>query len=320
MASDPVRRSPISSAMYAPRPIAAGQGTLDELQRERFGRCGKPIMMPQQTGAGTNTMDATSQVRCAAADRTALKSALAEAHIVPLLMSLVQLTGKTEYLDRARPHISGAWDFLQAIPADLQATIRADLADTIANAAEQGRQIPNEPPEELFRRMVEVAAGQSVPDIYLPVFQEEAAFGGVDHRRVAWRHPPASERLEKFSAVVIGAGLSGIAMSVRLQQANIPHVLIEKNAEVGGTWLENIYPGCGVDTPCHFYSYAFEVNSDWTEYFAKRGEIRRIHPQVRGKIRETLNASVSPRRSCRPNTTRRRQRGWSARGDLTGRR
>lgn len=218
-------------------------------------------------------MDATEQVRIAAADREALQAALAEAHIVPLLLCLVQLTGKTGYLDEAMPYIAGAWDYMQTIPLELQARIRADLHDAIIATAAESRPIPPTPPEPLFRSMIDVAAGQPVPEIYLPVFREEAAFGGVDLRKVDWRKSPAPLELEKFNVIVIGAGFSGIAMSIRLQQMGIPHVVIDKNAEVGGTWLENVYPGCGVDTPCHFYSYAFEVNSGWTEYFAKRAEI-----------------------------------------------
>ena len=45
--------------------------------------------------------------------------------------------------------------------------------------------------------------------------------------------------------------------AIRLHEAGIDHVVLEKNADVGGTWLENAYPGAGVDTPSHLYSYSF---------------------------------------------------------------
>ena len=41
--------------------------------------------------------------------------------------------------------------------------------------------------------------------------------------------------------------------------------VLEKNADVGGTWLENIYPGCRVDVPNHLYSYSFRQRSDWPQ-------------------------------------------------------
>ena len=41
---------------------------------------------------------------------------------------------------------------------------------------------------------------------------------------------------------------------MRLKQAGIRYTVVEKNADVGGTWCENSYPGCRVDLPNHFYS------------------------------------------------------------------
>lgn len=50
--------------------------------------------------------------------------------------------------------------------------------------------------------------------------------------------------------VVVGAGISGILATIRLRDAISPLELVvyEKNAEVGGTWFENHYPGlaCGM--------------------------------------------------------------------------
>jgi 4-hydroxyacetophenone monooxygenase len=218
-------------------------------------------------------MDPTQQVRAAAADGAALRAAVADADIVPLAMSLVQLTGRTEVLDRIRPYIAGGWNFLQSVPPELQDAIRAELVDTIEQLAAQDRSVPTEPPEDLLGRMMEAAVGQAVPDEYRPLFREEMCFGGVDRRAVAWRRPPDPARLADFPVVIVGAGLSGVAMAIKLKEAGIPYTIIEKNDEAGGTWLENVYPGCGVDTPCHFYSYAFETNCEWTEYFAKRGEL-----------------------------------------------
>ena len=40
----------------------------------------------------------------------------------------------------------------------------------------------------------------------------------------------------------------------------------EKNADVGGTWLENSYPGCRVDVPNHLYSYSFAQSPHWPQF------------------------------------------------------
>ncbi|MGO8609155.1 FAD-dependent oxidoreductase, partial [Rhizobium johnstonii] len=65
------------------------------------------------------------------------------------------------------------------------------------------------------------------------------------------------EMPDGYRVVVIGAGVAGLCAAIRLQGAGIPYVVIEKNEEVGGTWYENRYPGAGVDTPNHIYSYSF---------------------------------------------------------------
>lgn len=49
--------------------------------------------------------------------------------------------------------------------------------------------------------------------------------------------------------LIIGAGLSGLGLAVQLvrQYGNRNFELIEKSDNIGGTWLANSYPGCGVD-------------------------------------------------------------------------
>jgi len=49
--------------------------------------------------------------------------------------------------------------------------------------------------------------------------------------------------------LIIGAGMSGLGMAVRLVQkyGTRRFTLIEKSNNVGGTWFVNTYPGCGCD-------------------------------------------------------------------------
>ena len=43
----------------------------------------------------------------------------------------------------------------------------------------------------------------------------------------------------------IGAGVTGIMNAYHIQKfcENVEHVIYEKNPDIGGTWLENRYPG-----------------------------------------------------------------------------
>ena len=69
---------------------------------------------------------------------------------------------------------------------------------------------------------------------------------------------------------VIGAGLSGILAAHRLEQAGIDCVVFDKNDDVGGTWLENSYPGCRVDVFNHVYSYSCAQRADWPQYHSSQ--------------------------------------------------
>ncbi|HEY4022420.1 MAG TPA: NAD(P)/FAD-dependent oxidoreductase [Pseudonocardiaceae bacterium] len=73
---------------------------------------------------------------------------------------------------------------------------------------------------------------------------------------------------------VIGAGLSGIAMGVRLLGKGLQDfVILERAAEVGGVWRDNTYPGVGVDTPSKLYSLSTDLNPDWSRLYATGAEL-----------------------------------------------
>ena len=75
---------------------------------------------------------------------------------------------------------------------------------------------------------------------------------------------------------MVGAGLSGITAGVLLpvKVPGIKLVIFEKNADVGGTWLENVYPGVRCDIPANVYQSTFSPNTQWSEEYAQGAEIR----------------------------------------------
>ena len=123
-----------------------------------------------------------------------------------------------------------------------------------------GQLKPAQISDALLNRMMHSSVGVTVPAEYNAVFREEAGFDERDYRAVPWRKKVSQQQLKDFHVLIVGAGFSGIGMAIMLKAAGIPYTIIEKNPDVGGTWLENRYPGCGVDTPCHFYSYSFAPN------------------------------------------------------------
>jgi cation diffusion facilitator CzcD-associated flavoprotein CzcO len=73
---------------------------------------------------------------------------------------------------------------------------------------------------------------------------------------------------------IVGSGFSGIGMGIRLKQAGIhDFAILERADDLGGTWRDNTYPGCGCDVPSHLYSFSFAPNPDWSRTFSPQEEI-----------------------------------------------
>jgi 4-hydroxyacetophenone monooxygenase len=190
-----------------------------------------------------------------------------------MLMVLAQLSGDMTILDEVAPHIHGAWSFLEAVPEQLKQKVRDRLVAVLKDYATSGKTPPKSLSPETLQHMMSAGVGQSVPEEYVPLLIEEMRLGEVDTRTVHWRCDPTTLPLSDFKVVVIGAGFAGICAAVHLKEAGIPFTILEKNETVGGTWYENDYPGCGVDTPNHFFSYSFNPNNQWSHHFSKREEI-----------------------------------------------
>ncbi|SDO82052.1 Predicted flavoprotein CzcO associated with the cation diffusion facilitator CzcD [Microbacterium testaceum StLB037] len=78
-----------------------------------------------------------------------------------------------------------------------------------------------------------------------------------------------------IDTVVVGAGFAGLAMVGALRRAGRDDVIVlERAADVGGTWRDNTYPGVACDVPAHLYSLAAHPNAGWSRTFAPGGEIQ----------------------------------------------
>jgi cation diffusion facilitator CzcD-associated flavoprotein CzcO len=61
-----------------------------------------------------------------------------------------------------------------------------------------------------------------------------------------------------FETVIIGTGFSGLLAAIRLTKHNLnDFVMLERGADLGGTWRDNTYPGAEVDIPTGLYSISF---------------------------------------------------------------
>jgi cation diffusion facilitator CzcD-associated flavoprotein CzcO len=76
-----------------------------------------------------------------------------------------------------------------------------------------------------------------------------------------------------YRVAVIGAGFGGIGMAIALKRAGIgDFVVLDRAADLGGTWRDNTYPGLTCDVPSHLYSFSFRPWR-WSRRFPARDEI-----------------------------------------------
>ena len=206
-------------------------------------------------------------------DPARLRAALEQADAATLLLVLVQFTGESVWLEKARPYISGPMSYQEKMPPDLRQSIRARLFDVLMQHAASGASLPALPEGDLLREMLSIAAGEPLGEEYVRMMSEELS-PALDEPPLFDPAPsPELKAPASFQVLIIGAGMSGLCAAIRLKQAGVSFSIVEKNATVGGTWYENSYPGCGVDTPNHFYSYSFAPYHDWSQLFAKRREL-----------------------------------------------
>jgi 4-hydroxyacetophenone monooxygenase len=182
--------------------------------------------------------------------------------------------------------LAGALDDLSLVPADLRPDLSVfmdpsyglsaeQLTEGRALALEALRRLRDDPPHQVralpleeLRPLLAFVTGGGASDDYLELLRDELALG-EDLRAPTWhREDIAPDR--PFRVAVIGAGMSGLVAAHRLNQAGIDVVVLEKNDDVGGTWLENSYPGCRVDVSNLFYCYSFAQRDDWPQHFSSQ--------------------------------------------------
>jgi 4-hydroxyacetophenone monooxygenase len=228
--------------------------------------------------------------------RAAVDEADQPSFLPALLPALAHATGDTSILDDAlRPDGELIRDETAGLTAEQQAAVRRAAVHVLIDLRDGVRSFVDESERSAIaatqlHQLMSFAVGETIDADYVPLMREELSVTGDDLRAPRWTVDEIAPGRD-FPVAIIGAGMSGILAAHRLRQAGIEVVLFEKNHDIGGTWLENTYPGCRVDVSNHVYSYSFAQRNDWPDYFSPQPELLDyfrtcadefgIHPLVR---------------------------------------
>ncbi|MEZ5226220.1 MAG: NAD(P)/FAD-dependent oxidoreductase [Acidimicrobiales bacterium] len=204
-------------------------------------------------------------------DIESLDAALHAADLRVLVACLFHLTGDERWLaDDLRPRrdVRLIADPSAGYDDETAAMIRSEVREWLL--AEQATPVILDPGPERFGEMLSFFLGEQVPPEYEPMVRHDFGFDAS---------PATSDEAESTAGarrrvIIVGSGVSGLCLAHRLDEAGFDWHIVEKNPDLGGTWFDNRYPGCGVDTPNHFYSFSFASNPDWTHYFSAGDELR----------------------------------------------
>jgi len=184
---------------------------------------------------------------------------------------LYQLTGDESLADiRTAPMEFGNVE-VSAVgdPADVE-LLQRKTVDFLKRYRDRGAPDMH-PDRDRLHKALTLSAGEEIPDAEYEMWREQSALDPFA-RTFTWEKAPRPEDLQGFTVAVIGAGLAGLATAVSLKRAGIPFTIIEKNPDVGGTWLENRYPGARVDSASRVYSHIFGADYPFPYSYCPRDE------------------------------------------------
>ncbi|MFL6159680.1 MAG: FAD-dependent oxidoreductase, partial [Marmoricola sp.] len=96
--------------------------------------------------------------------------------------------------------------------------------------------------------------------------------------------------------IIVGAGFGGMGAAISLKRQGYDDLLIvEREDDLGGTWHVNHYPGLAVDIASVTYSYSFEPNPYWKNWFARGPELKAYAEHVADKydLRRHMEFGIS---------------------------
>lgn len=98
----------------------------------------------------------------------------------------------------------------------------------------------------------------------------------------------------------MGAGLSGISQAIQLRRLlgdELDLTIIDREDDIGGTWLNSTWPGAGVDIPIHLYSLYSDPSTRWENFFASQNEVLQYLKDCVGRHSEFSSSILAETRA-----------------------
>ena len=208
------------------------------------------------------------------ADEDTIRRMLQDADLPSLLPTLAQITGDLSLVaDEFRPPQDATALVVQpqgGMSPETQERAREAALAALLRFRDGGSRVAGDPSPDALLTLLLFITGD-ISEEYVPLLAQELGIP-VDAAAPDWTKGDFAPSRD-FTVAIIGAGMSGLAAAHRLAQADVPFVVFERNADVGGVWLENHYPGCRLDTNNFAYSFTFAQKDDWPQQFSPRDAI-----------------------------------------------
>ena len=224
---------------------------------------------------GVTTITGSASPLCGKDDSTRdilIREAVDSANSNALRLALYQVTGDPELaamrLER-EPVRSGA-QFQRVVAKEFLPALKKKATAFLLSSPTQ---VPKPPDRTEARTLIELFSGETLNENHMRFGIEELAFDEYP-RDCLWTSKPSWDVLENVNVIIIGAGISGIAAAIQLKRLGLRYKVVERQADIGGTWNLNDYPEARVDTSSFMYQFKFEKNYPWSEYFASQAETK----------------------------------------------
>ncbi len=205
-----------------------------------------------------------------AQDDSTICAALEHANAPVTIASLVLLTGDLSLLrGDIQVNMGRSRDLQCGILPEHQAEVRLMAFEALKAYRDQGCPAPPPPGREALKEILGFLTGQELPDAYVQFLMEESEFESDDAYGLEGLGCIPEAVRQDFHVVIVGAGMSGLLAGYRLKEAGIAFTIVERSMDVGGTWLDNAYPGCRVDNPSHVFEYSF-ARHNWPQYYCSQ--------------------------------------------------